>query len=105
MDFIGTTFQSLIQLLMRHKILLTVLSFILYMAFFDEYNLKTRYKVAQTNHKLSEQKESYFNLIKMAKQDKVDLESNYEKFAREKYKMSKSNEDVFIIETKKKEEN
>lgn len=98
------SFQKLISLLLKHRILLIIVSFFVYLFFFDEYNLKTRIKVSQTNSRLQEQKENYTKLIEEAKQDKIDLESNYEKFAREKFRMSREDEDVFIIETKKREE-
>ncbi|MBK9719697.1 MAG: hypothetical protein IPO85_19700 [Saprospiraceae bacterium] len=50
---------------------------------------------------MEDQKANYIHLIAEAKQDKFDLEQNYERFAREKYFMSRLDEDVFIIETKK----
>ncbi len=93
--------QKFVQIFMNNRILFIILSFIVYMLFFDEYNLKTKYKVSKTSKRLAEQKATYINLIQLAKQDKVDLEQNYEKFAREKFKMSKADEDIFIIEPKK----
>lgn len=96
-----TAFRKSIQFFMINRFLLIIIFFVIYMLFFDEYNLKTKYKVGQTTKKLTEQKATYINLIQLAKQDKIDLEQNYEKFAREKFKMSKADEDVFIIEPKK----
>ena len=55
---------------------------------------------ARTTGKLIEQKQTYLQLISEAKQDKLDLEQNYEKFAREKFIMSRPDEDVFIIESR-----
>ncbi|NOT36940.1 MAG: septum formation initiator family protein [Saprospiraceae bacterium] len=98
------SFQKLISLILRHRILLIIAAFFVYLFFFDEYNLKTRIKVSQSHSRLTSQKENYKKLIEEAKQDKADLESNYEKFAREKYRMSREDEDIFIIETKKREE-
>ena len=40
----------------------------------------------------------YTQRIQEAKQDRIDLIRNAEKFARERYYMSKPNEDVFVIE-------
>ena len=37
-----------------------------------------------------------------AKKDKLDIEKNFEKFARERYLMSRQDEDVFVIEKQKK---
>lgn len=103
-DSISSLFNKVIKVLIKNKVLIMVALFFVYLFFFDEYNLTTRFKVAQTNRRLTEQKETYINLINFAKQDKIDLENNYEKFAREKFKMSKADEDVFIIETKKLKE-
>ncbi|MEO6191192.1 MAG: septum formation initiator family protein [Saprospiraceae bacterium] len=99
-NFLGES----IHFVLKNKIFITVALFLVYLLCFDEYNLKTRYSVAQTNKKLTEQKESFINLLKLAKQDKIDLEMNYEKFAREKYKMSRADEDIFIIEPQKLKE-
>ncbi|MCC6815792.1 MAG: septum formation initiator family protein [Saprospiraceae bacterium] len=96
--------QKILDQLFKHRILLIIAGFFVYLFFFDEYNLKTRYKVAQMNSRLRDQNENYKKLIEQAKQDKIDLEGNYEKFAREKFIMSRENEDVFIIETKKGKE-
>lgn len=96
--------QKMFNWVLEHRILLIIVAFFVYLFFFDEYNLKTRIKVAQMNSRLSEQKENYTKLIEEAHQDKIDLEKNYEKFAREKFKMSRENEDIFIIESKKRED-
>ena len=44
------------------------------------------------------EKLNYQKLIVKVREDKRDIENNYEKFAREKYYMSRSDEDVFVIE-------
>ncbi len=98
------SFQKLFNIVLKHRILLIIVAFFVYLFFFDEYNLKTRIKVAQMNSRLREQKVNYNKLIEEARQDKIDLENNYEKFAREKFKMSRENEDIFIIESKKRED-
>lgn len=95
--FIKNT-QGLLVFIIRYRIILIILGFFVYLFFFDEYNLKTRFKVAATTNKLIEQKQNYLHLIGEAKQDKLDLEQNYEKFAREKFIMSRPDEDVFIID-------
>ncbi|MBK6860610.1 MAG: hypothetical protein IPK91_04610 [Saprospiraceae bacterium] len=47
---------------------------------------------------LEKERDEFLKLIVKVRDDKRDFENNYEKFAREKYYMSKSDEDVFIIE-------
>ena len=48
----------------------------------------------------TEDKRFYTEKIEDAEQERLDLDINDEKFAREQYYMKKSNEDVFIIEEK-----
>ena len=51
--------------------------------------------------KLKEDKKFYEQKIEEAKGDQLDVQLNKEKYAREKYFMSRTNEDVFIIGEKK----
>ena len=85
----------------KNKSLVTIVAFLIFLCFFDKYNLRTQYKIYSTLLNMQDQKANYIHLIAEAKQDKFDLEQNYERFAREKYFMSRLDEDVFIIETKK----
>ena len=85
----------------KNKSLVTIVAFLIFLCFFDKYNLRTQYKIYSTLLNMKDQKANYIHLIAEAKQDKFDLEQNYERFAREKYFMSRLDEDVFIIETKK----
>ncbi|HRH99953.1 MAG TPA: hypothetical protein PK006_02775 [Saprospiraceae bacterium] len=82
----------------NQKIVLSVLIFLVYLAFFDKYNFTTQYKLRASVRKLESEKAKYLNLIVQAKKDKLDIEKNYEKFARERYLMSRPDEDVFIIQ-------
>ena len=47
-------------------------------------------------------KKEYIRKIAQAKRDKWDIERDYEKFARERYLMSRQNEDIFVIENQTK---
>lgn len=85
----------------KNKSLVTIVAFLIFLCFFDKYNLRIQYKIYSTLLNMQDQKANYIHLIAEAKQDKFDLEQNYERFAREKYFMSRLDEDVFIIETKK----
>jgi cell division protein DivIC len=71
------------------------------MIFIDKHDLWTQFKLSSTMSKLHEDKKYYESKIDEIKADQKDIEMHKEKFAREKYFMSKSNEDVFIIEEKK----
>ncbi len=86
----------------KKKAPLTILIFIVYLCFFDKFNLATQFRIYGSLADLKAQRENYVQLIAEAKQDKKDLEQNYEKFAREKYFMARQDEDIYIIETKKK---
>jgi cell division protein DivIC len=71
------------------------------MVFIDKHDLWTQFKLSSTMSKLQEDRKYYEGKIDEIKADQKDIEMHKEKFAREKYFMSKSNEDVFIIEEKK----
>ena len=88
--------------LWRHKILLAVITFVIYLGFFDKYNFSTQYKLQKSVRKLEREKAKYLELTEDAKKDKLDIEKNFEKFARERYMMSRQDEDVFVIEKQKK---
>jgi cell division protein DivIC len=71
--------------------------FLLWILLFDQYNLFTRYKLSSTVKKLEKEKIELISQIDKARQDKLDLELNPEKYARENYYMKKDNEEVYII--------
>lgn len=81
-----------------HKYWLTAVSFLVYMYFFDQYRIPVALKIYSNLTALEKERDEFLKLIVKVRDDKRDFENNYEKFAREKYYMSKSDEDVFIIE-------
>lgn len=82
----------------RYRYLLTFLTFGVYMYFFDQYRMPVAWSIFSDLKMLEAEKEEYTQLISKLREDKRDFENNYEKFAREKYFMSRSDEDVFIIQ-------
>lgn len=92
----------LTQYLYNHKGLITICLFAIYMVFFDKFNMINQVKIYSKLVELKDRKEDYQNMIKQAIADKQDLESNFEKFAREKYQMSRKDEEVYIIEKREK---
>ena len=98
------TFKSFFEKIMSKKILLCLLIigiFIVYMLFFDSYNLIDRAKNTQKIKQLEKEIEYYNTLIEKDQQRIHELQSsdkNLEKFAREQFLMKKDNEDIFIIE-------
>jgi cell division protein DivIC len=74
--------------------------FLFWMMFFDKYNLYSHYKFSKQLRQLEKQKEYFIREIKEIEELKLDLfssDDHKERFARERYKMKKDNEDIFII--------
>ncbi len=84
------------QFINRYTI--ATLMFFVWMVFIDKYKVSTSLYLSRTVEKLEVSKEEYKVKIAQAIVDKNQLESNSEKFAREKFFMHKENEEVFIIE-------
>lgn len=88
---------------LRNRYFVCLLLFIGWLAFFDRHSIYTQIRLQQQLDKLKVDKVFYETEIKQVQADKIDLETNTEKFARERYHMKKSNEDVFIIVKEDKE--
>ena len=70
------------------------------MLFFDKSNILAQYKLSNTLEDLKNQKTYYLEETEKVKEEHAEVFTNdttLEKFARERYFMKKSNEDVFII--------
>jgi len=83
---------------LRNKYFLVLTLFFFWMIFVDRHDFLTQWRLQRAVDQMQQEKESYVEKIEQAKKDRLDLEVNKEKFAREQYYMKKSNEDVFIIE-------
>lgn len=101
-------YQKLLQLFPKsarkyllNKYLLAIGIFLLVLLFFGQYSLKTQWKLRKSEQRLQQDKDYYQQEIERAWKEKRDLEENTEKYAREKYKMSGKDEDVFIFEDEK----
>lgn len=82
---------------LRNKYFLVLVVFFAWMFFVDKHDIMTVVGLQRTVNKLEEDKTYYSKKLEDAKQERLDLEVNKEKFARERYYMQKSNEDVYII--------
>lgn len=83
-----------------NKYWISILVLFVLLAFVDQYNFQAHYKMIKELRTL--QKEKAFYLEEIARdsadyQQLFDSDENLEKFAREKYKMKKTDEDIFII--------
>ncbi len=85
----------------RNRYYLTLALFMVWMLFFDKHDFLTQIKLQSSVNKLKEDTKFYEQKIEKAKADRFDIQQEKEKYAREKFFMSRSNEDVFIIEEKK----
>jgi cell division protein DivIC len=81
----------------------TLVIFLGWMLLLDSNNFVARYQLGSKLNSLENEKEYYQEKIKEVKKDRSELlgdRESIEKFAREKYLMKKSSEDIFIIEEK-----
>lgn len=87
--------------LVRNKYLLATLAFLVWMCFFDRYDLSTQYAYQQEKGKLEYQKEYYESEIGTIEQSIKDVQYNsneIQRIARERYKMKKDNEDIYVVQ-------
>jgi cell division protein DivIC len=95
-------FTDKIPLVFRNKYVLTIIIFLVWLFLLDSNNLIARYKDMRDLHRLKIDREYYIKRIKADKQKLHELKTdnhNLEKFAREQYRMKKSDEDLYIILT------
>lgn len=93
-------FQDLLRYVpapLRNKYVVALVFFFAWMIFIDKHDVRTQYQLQKTVEKLEEEKAFYSQKIEEAEQERLDLEVDKEKIAREKYFMKKPGEDVFII--------
>ncbi|MEM6770328.1 MAG: hypothetical protein AAF597_07090 [Bacteroidota bacterium] len=87
----------------RNRYFLTLVAFTIIMVFVDRHDLLTQFHLQSTVERLEGDLERYDGLIDAAEAEKLDMEQNGERFARESYYMQKDDEDVFIIVEEKEE--
>jgi len=79
---------------------LSLLIFFVLLAFVDQYNFRAHYKLMKELRTLKKEKAYYLDEIakdSAAYHNLFESDENLERFAREKYKMKKPNEDIFLI--------
>lgn len=85
---------------LKNRFVLVGLVFLVWMVFFDSNDLISQYKYKRKLKQLEENKNFYLEQIELVKKDKEELFTNLEKlekFAREKYKMKRDDEDLYIV--------
>jgi len=90
----------------NNKYFYTLVIFLVFIFFFDDNNLISRFKTKKTLDHLKQQKEFYNSEIKRDLQTIDDLlhdSAAIEKFGREQYLMKRDSEDIFLVVTKKED--
>lgn len=88
---------DLIPVQLRNRYFLVLVLFFAWMIFFDKHDILTQWSLQKTVDQLEEEKDFYNQQIEVAEEQRLQLELNKEKIAREKYYMKRPGEDVFII--------
>lgn len=90
-----------ISLIVKNKYVLTLAVFAVWMIFFDTRDIiTTHFKLRNELKQLEESRNYYFGQIETTKKELEQLKldpATLEKYAREKYRMKKDNEDLFIV--------
>jgi cell division protein FtsB len=87
--------------LVRNKYLVALSVFLLWVLFFDSRDMFSQLEKRAELNNLLESKRFYEAEIAAAKKQLADIQNNaaaLEKIARERYKMKKPNEDLFLVE-------
>ncbi|MEZ4951719.1 MAG: hypothetical protein R2879_12830 [Saprospiraceae bacterium] len=85
---------------LRNRYALVGLTLLAWVLLFDKNDLFTQMSLQQSLNKIEADKTFYKEEIQKINTEKSNFKKNAEKHAREKYFMSRPDEDVFIIEKK-----
>ena len=88
---------------LKNKYLIAVVLFIVWITFFDNFNIIKQSKIKKNINQLEKNKKFYIQEITKDSSEYYDLLNDAEKrekFAREKFLMKKEDEDVYIIRRK-----
>ena len=85
---------------MKNKYIVTTICFGTWLMFFDDRDVVTQIKQSGEARDLEQSRDYYNGQISLTKKELDQLKSDpgtLEKYAREKYRMKKDNEDLFIV--------
>jgi len=91
-------FLSAIPPIFLNKYIVATMAFLVWMVFFDQNKLTNQIELSQEINELERNKVYFEEQINVVKEARADLNSNLEKYAREKYFLKKKDEEVFIIQ-------
>ncbi len=80
-----------------NKYNLVIIAFVIWVSFFDRYSLITQYKLSRNVDKLEERKADYERQLEEAIVESQTINSNIEKYGREKYYFHKPDEQIILI--------
>lgn len=86
--------------ILKNKYLLTVTGFLVWMLFFDDRDFITNYRHHRELQLLEQSRDFYTQQILDTRKELDQLKNQpvtLEKYAREKYRMKKDNEDLFVV--------
>lgn len=86
--------------LVKNKFLIAGIAFLVWMLFFDRNDLATQFGYQKEKSRLETEKEYYANENIRIEQVIKDVQFNpseIQRIAREKYKMKKANEDIYVV--------
>ena len=90
----------MLQKVIRYRYYIMFGAFLLWMLFFDSNNMFYRISIARDISDLKEMKSIHNKSLSELRRQRAELlgaSAGIEKFAREKYRMKKDNEDLFIL--------
>lgn len=90
-----------VKLVVLNKYIIVLITFGVYITFFDQHNLITRWQSNQKIKQLNEEYKYYQSEIDKNKKELYRLQHDneyLEKYAREKYLMHNKGEEIFIIQ-------
>ena len=85
-----------------NKYTISLLCFVVWLLFFDKYNLSTQRKLTKSISKIEKEKVSFDEKIHETKLQLANIDENKEKYARERYYMHKPNEEIVVINPEEK---
>jgi len=91
-------FLNAIPTFFLNKYVVGALAFLVWMVFFDQNKLTNQIALSREINELEQNIEYFNNQIDVVRDAWEDLNSNKEKYARERYYLKKKDEDVFIIQ-------
>jgi len=82
---------------LKNLYLVSIMIFSIWMIFFDKHSLITHIKLTQIINNIHHDMDNYREQIEIIATEKELMDLKTERYVREKYFMSRENEDVFII--------